>query len=193
LSGSAAEKSLRFRRPCSSLMLSVPSSAAYLVEGQEAVLLQLPATANLWITGMSPPSDADLCTFAQTRALLCVEFAQSKGDHHDHDRAGVPRQRPAMPVLGRVGESSGKQRRFLRPRRNLGERRHPDREMDRCAGDRSPRTFTPSGGLGLTVPAGPPFVTSAGSLAIWRRCAGPRRGWWLGHALLGIDPPITRR
>jgi hypothetical protein len=85
--------------------------------------------------------------------------APSKGDHHDHDRAGVPRQRASMPVLGRVGERSGKQGRFLRPRRDLGRRcrsdraRRADREIERCAG-RKPANLGPSGGSGLTVPDG---------------------------------------
>ena len=60
-----------------------------------------------------------------------------------------------MPVLGGVGERSGKQGRFLRPRRDLGERRRADREIDCCAGDQgNRRIFAPSGGRGLTVPVG---------------------------------------
>jgi hypothetical protein len=98
----------------------------------------------------------EVCNFAQTRLPFWRGIAPSKGDQYDHDRAGVPRQRASMPVLGRVGERCGKQGRFLRPRRDLGERRRPDREIDRCVEDRSnPRTFTPSGGRGLAVPAGP--------------------------------------
>jgi hypothetical protein len=61
-----------------------------------------------------------------------------------------------MPVLGRVGERAGKQRRFLCPRRDLGGRCHLGREIDRRAGNPgNPRTFTPSGGCGLAVAAGP--------------------------------------
>jgi hypothetical protein len=94
-------------------------------------------------------------------------IAPSKGDHHDHDRAGVPRQRASMPVLGRVGERAGKQRRFLCPRRDLGGRRHLGREIDRRAGNRgNPRTFTPSGGCGLAVAAGPALCDE--SPAVWR-------------------------
>ena len=101
-------------------------------------------------------SPCAVCTFAQTRLPFWRGIAPSKGDQHDHDRAGVPRQRASMPVLGRVGERSGKQRSFLRPRRDLGERGRSDREIDRRAGDqRSRGTFAPSGGLGLTVPDGP--------------------------------------
>ena len=60
-----------------------------------------------------------------------------------------------MPVLGGVGDRSGKQGSFLRPRRDLGKRRSPDREIDRPVGDLSNRrTFAPSGGRRLTVPVG---------------------------------------
>jgi len=109
---------------------------------------------------------------------LCI--APSKGDQHDHDRAGVPRQRASMPVLGRVGERSGKQGRILRPCRDLGQRcrsdraRRPDREIDRCAGDQSkPRSLTPSGGCGLTVPVDRPLWTVRAASRRWRRCAAP--------------------
>jgi hypothetical protein len=100
-------------------------------------------------------SAPNVCNFAQTRALPRRAIAPLKGDQHDHDRAGVPRQRASMPVLGRVGERSGKQGRFLRPRRDLGRRcrsdraRRADREID------SRRTSAPSDGRGLTVPDGP--------------------------------------
>jgi hypothetical protein len=101
-------------------------------------------------------SPCAVCTFAQTRVPFWRGIAPSKGDQYDHDRAGVPRQRASMPVLGRVGERSGKHRSFLRPRRDLGERRRSDREIDRRAGDQdNRRAFAPSGGLGLTVPDGP--------------------------------------
>ena len=95
-------------------------------------------------------------------------IAPSKGDHHDHDRAGVPRQRASMRVLGRVGERAGKQRRFLCPRRDLGGRRHLGREIDRRAGNRgNPRTFTPSGGCGLAVDRWTrPLRRVSGSLAM---------------------------
>src|ERR1700674_2914816 len=39
-----------------------------------------------------------------------------------------------MPVLGRVGDRFGKQRGFLRPRRDLGGRRRAEREIE-CVGD----------------------------------------------------------
>ena len=66
----------------------------------------------------------------------------------------VPRQRASMPVLGRIGETSGTQGSFLRPRRDPGQRcrdraRRADREID------SRQIFAPSGGGGLTVPVGP--------------------------------------
>jgi hypothetical protein len=60
-----------------------------------------------------------------------------------------------MPILGGVGERSEKQRRFLRPRRDLGSGCRPDREIDCRAGNQgNRRTFAPSGGSGLTVPDG---------------------------------------
>ena len=43
-------------------------------------------------------------------------------------------ERTSMPVLGRVGDQFGKQRGFLRPRRDLGGRRRADREIE-CVGD----------------------------------------------------------
>jgi hypothetical protein len=49
---------------------------------------------------------------------------------------GMPRQRKAMLVLGRVGERSGQQGSLLRPRRDLGQRCRSDRRM-RTAGSSS--------------------------------------------------------
>jgi hypothetical protein len=81
-------------------------------------------------------------------------IARSKGDQYDHDRARVPGQRASMPVLDRVGERAGKQGRFLRPRRDLGQRCRSGRFLDpRGVGNR--RTSAPSGCNGLTVPDGP--------------------------------------
>jgi hypothetical protein len=121
-------------------------------------------------------SAPNVCNFAQTRALPRRAIAPLKGDQHDHDRAGVPRQRASMPVLGRVGERSGKQGRFLRPRRDLGRRcrsdraRRADREID------SRRTSAPSDGRGLTVPDGPGDQQRhrARKSADWPRDVSPR-------------------
>jgi hypothetical protein len=96
-----------------------------------------------------------VCTFAQTRLPFWRGIAPSKSDQHDHDRAGVPRRRASMPVLGRVGERSGKQRSFLALAATWESAAARDREIGRRAGDQHTRgTFAPSGGLGLTVPDG---------------------------------------
>ena len=98
---------------------------------------------------MQPVCSVHFCSDAPP---LLAWHRPLEGDQYDHDRAGVPRQRASMPVLGRVGERSGKQTRFLRPRRDLGSGCRPDREIDRRAGDQgNRRTFAPSGGRGLTV------------------------------------------
>ena len=83
-------------------------------------------------------------------------IAPSKGDRHDHDRAGVPRQRASMPVLGRVGERAGKQRPFFALAATWEGVASLGREIDRRAGNRGNQAnFTPSGGCGLAVAAGP--------------------------------------
>ena len=108
-----------------------------------------------FLKGTVRGSRCAVCTFAQTRLPFWRGIAPSKGDQHDHDRAGVPRRRASMPVLGRVGERSGKQRSFLALAATWESAAARDREIDRRAGDQHTRgTFAPSGGLGLTVPDG---------------------------------------
>jgi hypothetical protein len=97
-------------------------------------------------------------------------------------RAGVSRQRASMPVLGRVSERSGKQRRFLRPRRDLGSGCQPDREIDCRAGDQgNRRTFAPTGGRGLTVVDGRDQPRQPGDIerrcVVSSRCANGCEKW----------------
>ena len=154
-------------------MLS-PVTATRRAPGDRASTKAAPIAAR-FLKGTVRCSPCAVCTFAQTRLPFWRGIAPSKSDQHDHDRAGVPRRRASMPVLGRVGERSGKQRSFLRPRRDLGERGRSDREIDRRAGDQhNRRTFAPSGGLGLTVPDGPPAVRSCGRLAMLAAIRAPR-------------------
>ena len=101
---------------------------------------------------MQPVCSVHFCSDAPP---LLAWLAPSKSDQHDHDRAGVPRRRASMPVLGRVGERSGKQRSFLALTATWESAAARDREIGRRAGDQHTRgTFAPSGGLGLTVPDG---------------------------------------
>jgi hypothetical protein len=56
---------------------------------------------------------------------------------------------------------------FFAPRRDLGKRRRPDREIDRHAGDQgNRRAFASAGGRGLTVPVGPALCDERRQ--IWR-------------------------
>ena len=102
-------------------------------------------------------SPCAVCTFAQTRLPFWRGIAPSKGDQYmtmtAQEYRANERQRLSW---AEFGERSGKQRSFLRPRRDLGERGRSDRGIDRRAGDQhNRRTFAPSGGLGLAVPDGP--------------------------------------
>ena len=54
-------------------------------------------------------SPCAVCTFAQTRLPFWRGIAPSKGDQHDHDRAGVPRQMPVCRCGGRYGRGSRSQ------------------------------------------------------------------------------------
>jgi len=88
---------------------------------------------------MQPVCSVHFCSDAPP---LLAWHRPLEGDQYDHDRAGVPRQRASMPVLGRVGERSGKQRSFLRPRRDLGERgRYPFAPPVRRQKDRKSATL----------------------------------------------------
>ena len=92
-----------------------------------------------------------------------------------------------MPVLGRVSERSGKQRRFLRPRRDLGSGCQPDREIDCRAGDQgNRRTFAPTGGRGLTVVDGRDQPRQPGDIerrcVVSSRCANGCEKWQIFRA-----------